>query len=402
MKVNPQQFLEDGFVIIRECVPPKQLDKLRDSFEILVERQKEIWRRNRNPDHPPGSTWETSAQPRLGAFNALIDETTADTVEFCLHENTMGVCRQLMRAKEAGAQNMFFMCSPVRDHGPAHWHRDIHPFDQAPLCSLEIDLLLNAPGYLQWNIALYDDDVLWVIPKSHRRANTEAENRQLLENPRIPLPKGIPVKLKAGDGVVYTNTILHWGSNYSRTLRRTIHLGYRSFGGPIFPYVCHFHRDLGFTKYLSPTARETFERHVQLYEKECDVIGSTFRAIIDKNAQAVRDGLAVLHPGERGRIVCVILLSKIVFKMRLHHHPEMHAGGSSRYGGDISQDKDLVSCFSREEIDTLWQRFATLDAKLQSAVEQYTPGFQAQRMHYFFEEMPADFDVEDFIASWKT
>ena len=107
------------------------------------------------------------------------------------------------------------MCNPVEDRGPAAWHRDIHPIDQAPLRGLQDDLLRNAPGYLQWNIPLYDDDVLWVVPKSHRRGNTDEENLHLERNPRAPLPGGVQVELNAGDGVVYTNTILHWGSDYS-------------------------------------------------------------------------------------------------------------------------------------------------------------------------------------------
>ena len=40
MKVNPQQLLDDGYIILREVVPMGQLDELRDCFETLVERQK--------------------------------------------------------------------------------------------------------------------------------------------------------------------------------------------------------------------------------------------------------------------------------------------------------------------------------------------------------------------------
>ena len=114
---------------------------------------------------------------------------------------------------------------------------DIHPIDQGPLGGLQKDMLDNhAPGYIQWNISLYDDDVLWVIPGSHARANTAAENAQLEEDNRAPMPGAVQVKLRAGQGVCYTNMIFHWGSNYSSKLRRCIHLGMRAFGGPIgFP-----------------------------------------------------------------------------------------------------------------------------------------------------------------------
>ena len=171
MKVNPQQLLDDGYVIIRECIPPEQLDQLRHSFEVLVGRQKAIWARDRKPDDPPGGVWETSAQPRV-FFNEVVDEKTANAVEFCLHENTLGVSQQLMRAPEAAITLMALMCNPVRNHGPASWHRDIDPVALAPLGGMQMDMLKNAPGYVQWNIPLYDDSVFWVVPKSHSRPNT--------------------------------------------------------------------------------------------------------------------------------------------------------------------------------------------------------------------------------------
>ena len=63
MKVNPQQLRDDGYIILREVIPPEQLDDVRASFEVLVERQKEIWTQQSNP-----SVWETGAQPRLVHF----------------------------------------------------------------------------------------------------------------------------------------------------------------------------------------------------------------------------------------------------------------------------------------------------------------------------------------------
>ena len=68
---------------------------------------------------------------------------------------------------------MMMMCNPVRDWpGGTGWHRDIHPVDMAPLDALTADLMENGPRYTQWNVPLYDDSVLWVIPESHRRRNT--------------------------------------------------------------------------------------------------------------------------------------------------------------------------------------------------------------------------------------
>ena len=395
MNVDLGQLKKDGFIILREVIPPDQLEGLRKNFETLVDRQREIWARDREPGDPPGGVWEADPQPRLRGWQNLIDETTADTMEFCLHENTRGVNRQLMQAEEASNTGIFMMCNPVRDHGPAKWHRDIHPMDEGPLLGLQIDLLKNAPGYLQWNIPLYDDDVLWVIPGSHRRSNTDEENCLLGEDPCVPLPNGLQVELKAGDGVVYTNTILHWGSNYGTKLRRTVHLGYRSFGGPVFPYVPGFVRDLGFTRYLSESGRQLYDRLAAFYAEECDTITSLLRAVLDKDVEPFQDALARLHPAEPARIVCLILISKLVYKLRFDSHPKQR-----NYLRDWTQHEVVGPRFSQKEIDTLWQRFSALDARLRSDEEQFVPGFQSGPMEYVYQDLPEDFDVEEFIASW--
>ena len=100
MRVDPQQLIDDGYIVLRQVVPPDQLEKLRTSFETLVEKQKMVWARERKPEEKPGGVWTTSAQPRV-FFDEVVDPATANTVEFCLHENTLGVSQQLMRAPDA-------------------------------------------------------------------------------------------------------------------------------------------------------------------------------------------------------------------------------------------------------------------------------------------------------------
>jgi ectoine hydroxylase-related dioxygenase (phytanoyl-CoA dioxygenase family) len=396
MKVNPQQLRDDGYIILREVIPPEQLDDVRASFEVLVERQKEIWAQQSNP-----SVWETGAQPRLAHFESLIDEETANAVETWMHENTLGVARQLLSVPEqTGIAGMMLMCSPQRDHGPAHWHRDVHPIDMAPMASLQADFLENGPKYLQWNVSLYDDDVLWVVPGSHRRLNTEEENCQLLKNPRVPLPGGIPVELKGGDGVVYSNYILHWGSNYSTKLRRTIHGGHT-----IFPY----YPDLNFAQFLSPAARQIFEDWTRESNRMQDLTESALRAILKKDAEAYCEVVEALQPGagEKGKMVLAIYLSKAAYHIHILKSPdldklppEVRRRASSPHSISINWGPQFADRFSKEEADPLWQRFEVLDTKLQAEEELFVPGFQSGPMRYFFEEEPSNFEVEDFIASW--
>ena len=236
MQFDRQLFLEDGYAILRNVIPPERLDKLRASFQVLVDRQQTIWARD--PEDPSNHAYKVK-QPRL-AFQTGVDAATANTVELCLHANTLGVSRQALRDRDAAVSMMFLMCNPATDYGPDLWHRDHHhgPYSQAPLAGLQADMMANGgPGSVQWNIALYEDDVLWVVPGSHRRLNTPQENRELQDDPRGPLSNGMQVELQAGDGVMYINTNLHWPSNYTTKLRRCIHLGYRAFTGQLFPYA---------------------------------------------------------------------------------------------------------------------------------------------------------------------
>ena len=64
MQVNPQQLLDDGFIILPQVVPPEQLDSLRASYETIVERQHRIWSGELDWDVPVAMDYK-SKQPRI-------------------------------------------------------------------------------------------------------------------------------------------------------------------------------------------------------------------------------------------------------------------------------------------------------------------------------------------------
>ena len=413
MQVSREQLMEQGYLVLREVIPPAQLEQLRTDFETLVGRQRRIWAQERGPDDPPGGVWETGPQPRLVSYEKLIDEATASTVEVWLQESTLGVSRQLLSVPEAASvAGMMLMCSPVRDHGPAAWHRDIHPIDMAPLAGLQKDLRENGPKYVQWNIPLYDDNVLWVVPGSHLRLNTEAENRSLSADPRSALPGGVPVALNAGDAVVYINYMLHWGSNYSPTTRRTIHGGHT-----IFPY----YPDISFTEFLSPGARAEFTQWDGKSAALQDSTEAALRAVLKGDAGAYYAALEALQPGagEDGRMVLSIYLCKAVLHIQVVKHHNAAAGTDAAsdplegitedyrqrartpHSISINWGPQFAERFTVDEAAALHRRFAILDDKLQAEDEHFAPGFQARPMRYFFNQMPADFTLEDFIGSWN-
>ena len=384
------ELAEQGYVIIRRTIPPERLDGLRETFEVLVGRQFDRWRRERDA----AGQWPDSyfaRQPRV-LIQSVVDASTAAAVELCLEEGTLGVSRRLMQAPHAAPTLMSLMCNPSEDHGPDRWHRDIRPAALAPLAGLQHDARANGPAYVQWNIPLYDDAVLWVVPGSHWRVNTDEENRVLGRNPSLPLPGGIPVKLKAGDAVVYLNTMLHWGSDYSAKLRRTIHLGYRAFGAAIYPHAHAFNWDLGFTSRLSADTRRQFETFFELHAKERRVIEAVLRAALERDADEFQRQLATLHPGAEGRMVALVLLSKLI--RRLPQLAETDAPG-------FELRKDIADAFSAGEIESIGCRFAALDAALREPADHFVPGFQDGPAGYAFENMPAGFGVDEFIGSWS-
>ena len=402
--VERDRFLEEGYLIVKEAVPRDRLELVRKAYESLVDRQRKIWREQREDGDPPGGQWETSAQPRLllqrPPLVRQIDREEAPAVEIWLEENIRGISVELLNEPGAAVTEMMMMCSPVRDHGPAKWHRDIHPIDTAPLQGYIDDILEGGPRYIQWNIPLYDDSVLWVVPGSHLRRNTREENERLSEDPCRPLPNGVQTHVGAGDGVVYITPILHWGSNYSAKLRRTVHGGFST-------YTCI--PDLSFVEHVSSEAKDIFERWDRQTSEMKTHTESALRAVIDGNGAAYDEALERLHPerGEKGRILTTVFLSKAALSIRLAKDPpypevpeDLFRSVRNAHCTTLNWGPDFADRFSGSEAELLWHRFKPLDALLRSEEEQFQPGFQSGLMKYHFNDMPPNYTTSEFISSW--
>ena len=71
--VDRAAFLRDGFAVLRGVIRPQDLQPVRDAHEALLERQREVWARDRAEGEPAGGQWESSAQPRLVLSRLLED-----------------------------------------------------------------------------------------------------------------------------------------------------------------------------------------------------------------------------------------------------------------------------------------------------------------------------------------
>ena len=398
--LNRSLLRRDGYVILRNVIPAEELDAMREASEAILDRQREIWRREAGPDDPPGGVWDTRPQPRVSDMERLVDADTARAVELWLGEPVLGVCRELLCLPEASPMLMTMMCNPRTDHGPAKWHRDIHPIDMAPLRLLQAEILETGPRYLQWNVPLYDDDVLWVVPGSHCRLNTPEEERQLEEDPRAPLPGGVPVDLKAGDGVVYNNCMLHWGSNYAPKLRRTLHGGHAVQAHP---------RDIGFARHLSPPARAAFESWSGRAADQRDLTERALRAVLGRDAPAFHGALESLLPGAgpAAKLVLTVFLCKAA--QHIHQlkqpdfdelSPELRLYATYTQPFMLNWGASFARRFTDAEADELWRRFDWLESRLLADTIQPVTGLQGSPNRYYQNDLPEPVAVDEFVASW--
>ena len=355
---NRAQLMRDGYLVKRDVIPPDQLASLRVTFETLLERQKAVWRRDRAPEDPPGGLWDTAPQPRLGNTETFIDADTAEAVELWVSEPIRGLATELLQDEHAGVSAMQMMCNPTFDYGPAPWHRDIHPIDMGPMQTMQDGLVEDGPSYVQWNVPLYDDSVFWIVPGSHTRANSEAENRSLLENSRVPIPGGVQVELHAGDVLVYVNYLMHWGSRYTREpTRRTLHGGHT-----MYPYWV----DLDFTRHLSAETREWFELWATRTAKLKDETERALRAVLDRDARAYAEALEALRPGagKASKLQLTIWLCKAA--MHIHNlkrpdfaslPPEFRRRAEANHAITLNWGPAFAERFTKPEAATIWRRF---------------------------------------------
>ncbi|KAK0945143.1 hypothetical protein LTR29_003490 [Friedmanniomyces endolithicus] len=99
------------------------------------------------------------------------------------------------------------------------WHRDDIGPDVA--ADVELERLREPMMHAQWNLALYPDSSLVVVPGSHRRSRTEEERKA--DPYEDDMPGQVHVSMEAGDIVFYNNNILHRGVYDCKAERMTLH-----------------------------------------------------------------------------------------------------------------------------------------------------------------------------------
>ena len=103
----------------------------------------------------------------------------------------------------------------------------------------------------------------------------------------------------------------------------------------------------------------------------------------------------------------MVYLSKLAKKTRTLKQPDVANLSFEERVDAISEHRlsfhifeDFSRRFSVEEADLLWTRFRTLYDKIQEEIDRSVPDLESRLDRYMLTDMPPDFDVEDFIASW--
>ena len=173
--------------------------------------------------------------------------------------------------------------------------------------------------------------------------NSEAEDADLEANTQLsprfdggppsrthsgPIGDAVPVKLRAGDGAVYINTILHWsdrlspdpvctcpfvpsrrgvlrgrGSNYSASImRRTIHIAFRAFGAGYWPVQHTPTYGTAILDRLPERLIPQFQQFFELLSAEEGVIKEALLAVGKRDSAAFVDALDRLSPNRATQV----------------------------------------------------------------------------------------------------
>lgn len=215
---------KDGFVVLPASLFPSfDLDALCSAATRMTEAARSgSWPyiRTLPKQFPP---WPQDPSHGIWGVQHLLHPSNPDHILFAKSyfdpELLKYIAALIPCSEDDLTMELYNMLVRPDDDFALRWHRDDIPATATPDEELA---RLNKPGYhAQWNLALFDDSSLVLVPGSHKRARTSFERDA---DPYEPsLPGQITVQLKAGQVAFYNNNILHRGVYDSAKERMTLH-----------------------------------------------------------------------------------------------------------------------------------------------------------------------------------
>ncbi|KAK4643281.1 hypothetical protein QC761_409560 [Podospora bellae-mahoneyi] len=225
-----------GYVIIPSFLPPSTLSALRTASSTLISlssagqwphvrttgKQFPPW----DPSLVPHSAGIWGVQHLLHPSLPLPPSQREAFVKLYFSPALLSLSREILSLPppDGLVMELFnLLCEPSDGKGfELSWHRDDIP---ASATEEEERERVCKPGevysHTQWNLPLYDDSSLVLVPGSHSRPRTAAEREA--DPHGGDLEGQVVVELKAGDLVFYDNNILHRGVYSGGKQRVTLH-----------------------------------------------------------------------------------------------------------------------------------------------------------------------------------
>jgi ectoine hydroxylase-related dioxygenase (phytanoyl-CoA dioxygenase family) len=245
-------FADQGFVVVRDLVDPKLLDRLttdlievREAVFADPEAYDTRYTRRSTSD---SDTWGVNHifDPRLcrDGFGRLFEETSVVAIA----EAILGGPLRFWGGHALWA--------PRSVDYSLNWHRDFGEHD--------VHIASGIGHHVQFNVCLRDDDSFRVVPGSHRRALTDEEAEAVRRKGTGPLPDEAVVRCSRGEVLFMNAHALHRGACTAGSERLTLHLSVQSAHAETGGLTSHaFMREPGYLERQRPIVRELMTRLVQ-------------------------------------------------------------------------------------------------------------------------------------------
>ncbi|TKA74489.1 hypothetical protein B0A55_06453 [Friedmanniomyces simplex] len=217
----------DGFVRIPHAFSPEDLARFRTAAQHAAARARAgQWPfvRTVPKQFPPWPVSEATTEGIWGMQHLLhpsmADEDRRVFAESYFGDTMVAAVTALLDCKRGDLVMELYnmLVCPPKDFA-LRWHRDDIGPDVPP--DIELERLQEPMMHAQWNLALYPDSSLVVVPGSHRRSRTEKErNADPFED---NMPGQMTACMEPGDIVFYNNNILHRGVYDRKSERMTLH-----------------------------------------------------------------------------------------------------------------------------------------------------------------------------------
>ncbi len=232
--LTPEQvqfFYDNGYLVVRNAIPPEVIDRLREGAQQLEEMYSDY-------RDEPGVYYTT---PKATSFAEMMDGSAArqatateervlwrvdDLEERLPQVAALKACafvHNAMRAllgEELLQYNEAYVTKPPRIGQTVHWHQD-----PSFKVKREPDPIATCDVYLDY--ADEENGCLWVVPGTHKQGVIDVA--PLVAEHGFDLPGAVPVRMAPGDVAFHDNGTLHGSkANTSDRPRRIIYLAFQT------------------------------------------------------------------------------------------------------------------------------------------------------------------------------